>query len=63
MGKKLKKYRVAIVAEFESDLDLNYLGDNIYISLDNKEKSLDFKFTTFEVEQLDYPKVNLEEIL
>jgi hypothetical protein len=58
MGKKVKnKYRLVIVAEVQSDLELSEFTDSAMESLP------EWDYKHFEVEQTNYKNVKLEEIL
>lgn len=66
MAKKTQKFRVAIVAEFESELNLTLLASNLNISCLDKygvNKVVNVKLETFQLEELDYKNVKLEKLL
>lgn len=52
------KYRIAIVAEFESDLD----SATLFTEIQNKGEGLDVEFTTLELEELDYKDIDLDKL-
>lgn len=60
MGKKLKKYRVAIVFEVETDQTMK----TVWALTGGKIQEIysEAKFETLDVEELDYPDIKLEEI-
>ena len=58
------KYRVAIVAEIESKLDLHTLGTRLIVasSVDNVNDIDSLTYETFEIEEIDYPEVDLTKL-
>lgn len=60
--RRLGKFKVAIVAEFESELDLTVLSGCVTIccpDLNGENKIQKVLIETFEIEELDYKKIDL----
>jgi len=64
MGKKLKRYKVAVVLEFrEEDKGLETVGKETLEKIVREVGyDLSTKTITFEIEEMDYKEVDLEKI-
>lgn len=59
----MAKYKIALVAEFESGESIKVLGKNLELNLKIGDQILEkLKFTTLEIEEIDYPKVDLTKV-